>query len=192
MSSRSDTEYSEPFRRIDAKTAASFQRPKPRPLDRVERALNGSLCETQLTEDEWDRFAAIRDQAYRNKRDWQLSVTGPGVKCVSPGASRRLAEILDDLPPMPYLGIHTMQGLARARRKFRDRVTREVHFFLADMIRAVPATGEPIGEWIGWHLAAFFRISPLVLAVEFPESQELNSFVATNATHAFSHEKLRD
>ena len=40
MSSRSDTEYSEPFRQVDAKTAASFQRPKLKPLDRVERALN--------------------------------------------------------------------------------------------------------------------------------------------------------
>ena len=75
MSSRSDTEYSEPFRQVDAKTAASFQRPKPRSLDRVERALNGSLCETQLSEDEWDRFAAMRDQSYRNKRDWQLSTS---------------------------------------------------------------------------------------------------------------------
>jgi hypothetical protein len=192
MSSRSDTEYSEPFRQVDAKTAANFQRPKPRPLDRVERALNGSLCETELSEDEWDRLAAIRDQSYRNKRDWRLSVTGPGFKCVSPAAARRLAEILDDLPPVPYLAIHTMQGLARARRKFKDRVTREVHFFLADMIRAVPATREPLEEWIGRHLAAFFRISPLVLAVELPESQELNSFVATNASQAFLHEKLRD
>ena len=180
MSSRSDTEYSEPFRQVDAKTAASFQRPKPRSLDRVERALNGSLCETQLSEDEWDRFAAMRDQSYRNKRDWQVSVTGPGVKCISPAAARRLAAILDELPPVPYLTIHTMQGLLRARRKFKDRVTREVHFFLADMTRAVPATGEPIKEWIGRHLAAFFRISPLVLAVEFPETTDGLSSVATN------------
>jgi hypothetical protein len=192
MSSRSDTDYSEPFRQVDAKTEASFQRPKPRPLDRVERVLNGSLGETELSEDEWDRFAAMRDQSYRNKRDWQLIVTGSGSKCISPAAARRLAAILDDLPPMPYLAIHTMQGLARARRKFRDRVTREVHFFLAEMTQAVPATGESLEEWIGRHLAAFFRISPLVLGVEFPESQELNSFVATNASYAFSHEKLRD
>jgi hypothetical protein len=186
MSSRSDTEYSEPFRQVDAKTAASFQRPKPRPLDRVERALSGSLCETQLSEDEWDRFAVMRDQSYRNKRDWQLSVTGPGFKCASPAAARRLAAILDDLPPVPSLTIHTMQGLARARRKFKDRVTREVHFFLADMTRADPATGEPIEEWIGRHLAAFFRISPFVLAVEFPDTSESGSFLATNASHAFS------
>ena len=192
MSSRSDTEYSEPFRQVDAKTAASFQRPKPKPLDRVEKALIGSLCETQLSEDEWDRFAAMRDQSYHNKRDWQLSVTGPGFKRVSSAAARRLIAIFDELPPVPYLAIHTMQGQVRARRKFKDRVTREVHFFLADMTRAAPATGEPIEEWIGRHLAAFFRISPFVLAVEFPESQELNSFVATNASHAFSHEKLRD
>ena len=92
---------------------------------------------------------------------------------------------------MLYLEIHTMQGLARARRKFRDRVTREVHFFLAEMTQ-VPATGESLEEWIGRHLAAFFRISPLVLGVEFPESQELNRFVATNASYVFSHEKLRD
>ena len=192
MSSRSDTEYSEPFRQVDAKTAASFLRPKHRPLDRVERALNESLCETELSEDEWDRFAAMRDQSYRNKRDWQLNVTGPGVKCVGPAASLRLAAILDDLPPVPYLAIHTMQGQVRARRKFKNRITREVHFFLADMIRAAPATREPLEERIGRHLAAVFRVSPLVLAVEFPESQELNSFVATNASHAFSHEKLRD
>jgi hypothetical protein len=85
MSSRSDTEYSDD-RQVDAKTAASFQRPKLRPLDRVERALNGSLCETELSEDEWARLAAIRDQSYPNKRDWQLSVTGPGIKCVSPSS----------------------------------------------------------------------------------------------------------
>ncbi|MGB6677680.1 MAG: hypothetical protein WBE44_13385 [Terriglobales bacterium] len=130
MSSPSDTEYSEPFRQVDATWAANFQRPTLKPLDRLERALNGSLCETELSEDEWDRFAAMRDQSYRNKRDWQLSVTGTGFKCVSAAAARRLAAILDDLSPVPYLTIHTMQGLARARRKFKDRVTREVHFFL--------------------------------------------------------------
>ncbi len=91
MSSQWDTEYSEP---------ASSQRPKLKPIDPVERALNGSLCESELSEDEWDRFAAMRDQSYRNKRDWQLSVTGPGFKCVSPAAARRLAAILDDLPPL--------------------------------------------------------------------------------------------
>jgi hypothetical protein len=181
MSSRSDTEYSEPFRQIDANTAASFQRPKLKPLDRVERALNGLLCETQLSEDEWDRFAAMRDRSYRNKRNWQLSVTGPGFKCVSAAAARRLAAILDDLPPVPYLAIHTMQGQVRARRKFKDRVTREVHFFLADMIRAAPATRESLEERIGRHLAAVFRVSPLVLTVEFPETSETESFLATNA-----------
>jgi hypothetical protein len=191
MSSRSDTEYSEPFRQVNAKTAASPGL-KPWPLARVERALNGLLCETQLSEDEWDRFAAIRDQSYRNKRDWQLRVTGPGFKWVRPAAARRLAAILDDLPSVPHVTIHTMQGLARARRKFKDRVSREVHFFLADMFLEVPATGESLEDWIGRHLAAFFRMSPLVLAVEFPESQELSSFVATNASHAFSHEKSRD
>jgi hypothetical protein len=181
MSSRSDTEYSEPFRQIDAKTAANFQRPKPKPLDRVEKALIGSLCETQLSEDEWDRFAAMRDQSYHNKRDWQLSVTGPGFQCVSPAAVRRLAAILDDLPPVLYLTIHTMQGMARARRKFKDRVTREVHFFLAERTQSVQATGECIEEWVGRHLAALFRISPLVLAVEFPAvTDDLDSLV-TNA-----------
>ena len=174
MSSRSDTEYSEPFRQVDAKTAASFQRPKPRPLDRVERALNGSLCETQLSEDEWDRFAAIRDQSYHNKRDWKLSVTGPGIKCVSAVVSRRLAAILDDLSPMPYLTIHTMQGPARARRKFKDRITREVHFFLAEAIEAITSTGEPIEERVGRHLAAFFRTNPLVLGIGFPETKRNN------------------
>jgi hypothetical protein len=147
----------------------------------VEKALIGSLCETQLSENEWDRFAAMRDQSYRNKRDWQLSLTGPGFKCVSAVAAHRLAAILDELPSVPYLTIHTMQGLVRARRKFKDRVTREVHFFLADMTRTVPATGEPIEEWIGRHLAALFRTSPLVLGIGFPETRETMGFIATNS-----------
>jgi hypothetical protein len=67
------------------------------------------------------------------------------------------------------------------RRKFKDRITREVHFFLADMIRAAPATRESLEERIGRHLAAVFRVSPLVLTVEFPETSETESFLATNA-----------
>jgi hypothetical protein len=108
MSSRSDTEYSEPFRQVDAKTAASFQRPKLKPLDRMERVLNGSLCETELSEDEWDRFAAIRDQSYCNNRKWQLCVSEHRDASLSAPARRRLAAILEHLEWVPYLIVHTM------------------------------------------------------------------------------------
>jgi hypothetical protein len=179
MSSRSDTEHSEPFQQIDAKTAASFQRPKPRPLDRVERALNGSLCETELSEAEWDRFAAISDQSYRNKRDWQLRVSEHQAACLSAPARRRLAAILGHLEWVPHLMIHTVVGRLRVSRQFNSKMDREIHWFVVEHIRWT-VSGESIEDRVSRHLAAFFRISPLVLAVEFPETTDDRGSVATN------------
>ena len=179
MSSRSDTEYSEPFRQVDAKTAASSQRPKPRPLDRVERVLNGSLCETQLSEDEWDRFAAMRDQSYHNKRDWQLRVSEPRAACLSAPARRRLAAILEHFEWVPHLIIHTVAGRLRVSRQFNTKMDREIHWFMVEHIRWT-VSGESIEDRVSRHLAAFFRISPLVLAVEFPETTDDRGSVATN------------
>jgi hypothetical protein len=179
MSSRSDTEYSEPFRQVDAKTAASFQRPKPRPLDRVERALSGSLCETQLSEDEWDRFAVMRDQSYRNNRDWHLGVSEPRAACLNAPARRRLAAILEHLEWVPHLMIHTVAGRLRVSRQFNTKMDREIHWFMVEHIRWT-VSGESTEDRVSRHLAAFFRISPLVLAVEFPETTDGLSSVATN------------
>jgi hypothetical protein len=179
MSSQSDTEYSEPFRQIDAKTAASFQRPKPRPLDRVERALNGSLCETELSEDEWDRFAAMRDHSYRNKRDWHLRVSEPRAACLNAPARRRLAAILEHLEWVPHLMIHTVAGRLRVSRQFNTKMDWEIHWFMVEHIRWT-VSGESTEDRVSWHVAAFFRISPLVLAVEFPETTDGLSSVATN------------
>ena len=180
MSSRSDTEHSEPFQQIDAKTAANFQRPTPRPLDRVERALNGSLCETELSEAEWDRFAAIRDQSYRNKREWQLCVSEPRAASLSGHARRRLAAILEHLEWVSHLIVHTVAGRLRVSRKFNTKIDREIHWFMVEHIRwTVP--GESTEDRVSRHLAAFFRISPLVLAVEFPETTDDYGSLATNA-----------
>jgi hypothetical protein len=179
MSSRSDTDYSEPFRQVDAKTAANFKRPKLKPLDRVERALNGSLCETQLSEDEWDRFAAMRDQCYRNKRDWQLRVSEPRAACLSAPARRRLAAILEHFEWVPHLIIHTVAGRLRVSRQFNTKMDREIHWFMVEHVRWT-VSGESTEDRASRHLAAFFRISPLVLAVEFPETTDDRGSVATN------------
>jgi hypothetical protein len=66
--------------------------------------------------------------------------------------------------------VHTFTGTVRVRRRFKDRLSQNVHFLMAHYIEPVPPTGETLDELVERHVAALFRVSPKVLAVEFSKT----------------------
>jgi len=176
-----DEPESVPFARAARPSARIAPR---RQVDRVQGTLQGTINEIDLTEDEWDWFAELRDDPSRHQRTWWLRVSAPQVTGLSAPARRRLAAILEHLEWVPHLIVHTVAGRLRVSRQFNTRMDREVHWFMVEHVRWTVA-GESTEDRVSRHLAAFFRISPLVLGVEFPETQERESFVATNASHVF-------
>jgi hypothetical protein len=98
---------------------------------------------------------------------------------LSAPARRRLAAILEHLEWMPHLIVHTVAGRLRVSRQFNTRMDREVHWFMVEHVRWTVA-GESTEDRVSRHLAAFFRISPRVLAVEFPETTDDRGSLATN------------
>jgi hypothetical protein len=172
-----DEPESVPFARAARPSARIAPR---RQVDRVQGALQGTINEIDLTEDEWDWFAALRDDSSRHQRAWRLRVSEPRAACLSAPARRRLAAILEHLEWMPHLIVHTVAGRLRVSRQFNTKMDREVHWFMVEHVRWT-VSGESTEDRVSRHLAAFFRISPRVLAVEFPETTEDRGSLATNA-----------
>jgi hypothetical protein len=85
-------------------------------------------------------------------------------------ARRRLAAILEHLEWVPHLIVHTVVGRVRVSRRFNTKMDREV-WFRVEHLRWMDS-GESTEDRVSRHLAAFFRISPLILAVEFPETTD--------------------
>jgi hypothetical protein len=139
----------------------------------------GYLNEIDLTEDEWDWFAALRDDPSRSKRTWRLRVSEPRSVCLSAHARRRMPAILEHLECVPHLIIHTVAGRQHVSRQFNTKMDCEVHWLMVEHIRWTVA-GESTEDWMSRHLVAFFRLSPLVLAVEFPETTDDRGYLATN------------
>ena len=69
MGHMSDLEYFEPSRR--GGEAPPIRRPQFESCDRVQEAVRGYLNETLLSEEEWDQFAALRDQTATRQRAWR-------------------------------------------------------------------------------------------------------------------------
>lgn len=99
--------------------------------------------------------------------------------CLSAPARHRLAAILGHLEWVPHLIVHTVAGRPRVSRQFNTRMDREVRRVMVEHVRWT-VSGESTEDGVSRHLAAFFRISPWVLAVQFPETTDDLGSVAMN------------
>jgi len=164
-----DEPESVPFARAARPSARIAPR---RQVDRVQGTLQGTINEIDLTEDEWDWFAALRDDSSRHQRAWRLRVSEPRAACLSAPARRRLAAILEHLEWVPHLIVHTVAGRLRVSRQFNTKMDREVHWFMVEYVRWT-VSGESTEDRVSRHLAAFSESAPGYLPWTFPKPPKI-------------------
>lgn len=117
------------------------------------------------------------------RRPWQLLMVGEGIEHIAPGTREALASILDLLPELPTLILHTQHGSIHVSRDFAG-----------DHIRQIDKT-----------IAGIFRKDATIGAIEFPNhtatrdnphilsgGKSLQEIVSKTKTGEISRDLMRD